>query len=72
MITFLTWQLTSKFMQFLFCSPVSLTEQGINSGVGSGFVVAVLGFCHFFCETVSFVNGFQKVAQKDNFWTGRC
>ena len=71
MITFLNWQLDNKFLHFLLCNPVSLPEQGISSGVGSSFVVAVLGSCQFFVRLQLSVTVVKKL-HRDTFWIGTC
>ena len=64
---FFDWQLNSKFVKFLPCNRVSLREQGISSGVGLGFVVAVLGFYQFFVRLQFSVTVLKKLHRKEPF-----
>ena len=70
MITFLNWQLNSKFLHFLLCKSFSLPQQGIRSGAGSGFVVAVLGSCQFFVRLQLWLIVLKKLHRKTPFGEG--
>ena len=67
MITFVNWQLNSKCLPFLPCNPVFLPKQGITSGVGSGFVVVVLGSCQVFVRLQSSVTVLKKLHRMTPF-----
>ena len=67
MSTFLNRQLGNEFLQFLLCNPVSLPNQEIGSGVGSGFSVAVLGSCPFFVRLQFSVTVLKKLHRNTPF-----